>query len=219
MAGIHIISRTTKPNKYMKIETELVLPQWVSGDNLVKPEYIIGFYKSLGLDIGICYEDGEFQLFYWSLKGTCDPQGETERVILGDVGVGDTLKLVATLESTSVVLKVYKSGRLKGTMTAPLTSRAISDFSNGCYINRELVIASNAKGDYTPRNVYTYNAKFDNGKVTKVSGRTYSLNNSNSKISHELDPDDRYIKVSECKYADCSDGYDWEKGSCDLNKK
>ena len=47
MAGLWLLSRTTSNNNYKKISTDLIMPQWVAGDSMVKPEYIVGFYRSV----------------------------------------------------------------------------------------------------------------------------------------------------------------------------
>lgn len=218
MAGLWLLSRTTSNNNYKKISTDLIMPQWVAGDSMVKPEYIVGFYRSVyGMDIGICYEGSTFQLFYSAAANTCSPQWETERVHLRNVKPEDRITMIAQIESTRIALRVYKSGTLQGEMFAPLTSAAKTAFvGSGATITRELTIGSNESGIVNPRNVYSYNASFPSGTITNINGTTSNYT-SVAPISRNMVVDAGAVDLSIVKFKQVDTSKDL--ASIDLNRK
>jgi hypothetical protein len=232
MGGVYITARGTKARNYIGVGTDLTLPSRVASDKIkgIKPEYILGFYGgSYGLDIGVLYQDYQFKLFYWALSGTCGVQGTNDNthVTIPNVSVGEKITLKAYLNGSKITCEAIKNGTKIASLDAPLTSNAVTEFKKGCYINRELVIASNATSSYLPCNIYTYDAIFSNGFVTRVSDyNRENLNDSNSAITklRQKDSTDRYMDVTKLKVltAECGvdkNGYSYEKGSCDLNQK
>lgn len=230
MGGIHVSSRGTYSKKYIGVKSDLMLPRSISSSRYagIKPEFILGMYSGrFGLDTGVLYEDGHFKLFYWSLDGTCSPQGNTDFPIIRYASVGDKITLKTYLNGDDITCKAFDISTNKelATLNAPLTSSAKIAFQSGAYINREIVIAANPSGVVNPCNIYFYDAEFYNGYVTDKRGNRHDLNDDVSKITKDRDPEitnGRFnIDVSKIKKMYTQFGTDsnrsFELATCDLS--
>jgi hypothetical protein len=201
MAGIHTAYRQTNYYNFVAVSSELTLPTVYgcrendyNSKNGAFPEFFHGFYDShnYGLDIGVIYKGGRFRLAFWSYHNTQPTQWFTSsgfrvpsnrRVILSSYFKNGYL--VTRCKDTH--------GKVLACLDVKLTTKAYNVLSNGCYINREMVIAMNKNSDgkfEVPASAYFKNSKFSRTTLTNSHGQYIALTkyNSNTRKTGKVDP-------------------------------
>lgn len=218
MAGFHVVYRRTNQPIYNAVEGELQLPRSLRadrkndtkpdkygnyGEKNICPEFFFGMYKSInnihyGLDAGIVYfPSGDFRLAVNMFPNTSSMKNSENEPItwfeegLPSVYEGDIIYLEAYLVPNRICLlaKNPNTRRVIGRLYAPLSEGAFNALSKGCYINREMVMASNLLDNkYAPSRAYFSDATWRKTKVTIASSNeVIHLIDSNSSLRAPYD--------------------------------
>lgn len=226
MGGWHIAHRATDRSGYIGVVSTIKLPKRCGSQNDdpgkyngVFPEFIHGFYAGgYGIDIGIVYRNGNFEIFYHALNGTCkytDPTPSNPPVRL-NVSKGDTIQLKTYINNNgrSIVAEVWKGSNRLGFYETEFTSSAARKYVHGARLNREIVMAANRK-NYIPCSAYFSDITMSDTMLTDkdYSHEKLTKHNSELKIFSDEGRMDGY------KYGERtseSNGFIVDMGSCDF---
>ncbi len=197
MGGFHIVYRTTKEGKYCAIGSELSLPMVSSMQDNPRPEYkgthpefFHGFYsrkpeEKTGIDVGVIFSNGTYKLFSFCYEASTTGATWQEADLNFN---GGTLLLnsyiVPSTQTKSKILRTEaaKNGIIYGTIDLMLSDISYSDITSGCFIHRELSMATNYHN-------MSGNAKFPwtsfgNSTLTDVYGTYHKLSSANSEFAN-----------------------------------
>ncbi|MHC1723442.1 MAG: hypothetical protein AB9836_09585 [Aminipila sp.] len=229
MGGWHIAHRATKISGIIGAVSTITLPKYcgeipdsVPGVKFdgVFPEFIHGFYaNSYGIDIGIVYRKGGFEIFYHALPGTCsspDPTTSNPPVSL-NVSKGDTVQLKTYINrgGKTIVAEVYKGSRKLGSYETDFTPEAAKRYVKGAVINREIVMAANRQ-KYIPSTAYFSDVTMSETVLTLADYSKVNLTAKNSTLKTFTDEGSmdskRYGVVPKSTPSGCIS----DMGSCDF---
>lgn len=206
MAGVHTIFRTTKKQNgyganYVAIGGKLKLPypykcrnneSQYAAYNGAYPEFIYGFYPgngAHGFDAGIiCKDDGYHMFVADNSKSTKSPFVEPWNEYPGKLNAsyGDTITLSCYFTDNKCILKANDQ-----ILSVWMRTSYYKAMLEGCYINREMVIAINEdRHGKTHLNPVAYfeNARFYNSTLTTTTGKYIAMTDKNTIEYFHKDP-------------------------------
>jgi hypothetical protein len=234
MGGIHVANRKSNAHNFNAAGSKLQLPASTdiagipngsSGYGSVVPEFFHGMYENTGtygLDAGMFYANGVYRLF---VNSRTDGWAEDTTTTFSATGTV-TLNTFFVTSGSTKYLRVEVVG--KRFCDFYVSNAAYNSLNAGCYIHRELNIATNPSGTYTilPKNAYFRNAKFTETTMTTTAGAYVTMNGSTSTFVYsephpDTDPggESHYSRDCDAKQSSAPSGsFIQDTASCTFNK-